>query len=300
MKKNSLIIYNSVRYFEPFMTGRGYQVYSLYKNEKNIFRRILKKLCEKLNYSEHLVYDDWKFKLNEIDTIIVFAPIYEKSINYIKSKNPNLRIISWYWNAAYRKGKPNQFVMENTEGWGFDKAHSVNFNFKYNNTFYFKEIKLQKKKIEYDVLFVGRAKYREEDLLELERLFTSLNMKTFFHIVPNKGDKNPNNIKTIPYHDYLDLISRSNIILDRLPPLQIGLTLRAMESIFFEKKLITDNPNIAREPFFHPDNIYILNHPNKYELSEFILKPYHKIDEEIVTKYDFDAWYNRIINGIEF
>lgn len=275
-------------------------VFDLYKNETNIFRRIIKKLCEKLNFSEHLVYDDWKYKLNDVNTIIVFAPIYEKSINYIKSINPNVRIISWYWNAAYRNGKPDKFVIENTEGWGFDKAHSVNFNFKYNNTFYFKEIKLQRNKIEYDILFVGRAKYREEKLLELEKYFKSLSLKTFFHIVPNRGDKNPNKIKTIPYKDYLDLISKTNIILDRLPPFQIGLTLRAMESIFFEKKLITDNPNITREPFFHSDNIYILNYHNKYELSEFILRPYHKIDEEIIMKYDFASWYNRIINGVEF
>lgn len=297
-KEEILILYNSVEFFFEELNQRGYSIAKVYKKE-TFFLRILRKILSKLSISKHYLYANWAKNMITYKYVIIFAPVEIEVIKYIKCKNPNIIIKYWYWNPAYRIGRPTLEYYELTELWTFDKNDAKNYQMKYGNTFYFDSISLQKKKEEYDTIFVGKNKHRQEKLNELSTKFQELGLKSYFYIVPNRNEKNPQKIKELSYGDYLNLVSNSRTILDIMPPAQVGLTLRPMESLFLSKKIITDNCEIKKEPFYNENNIFILE-DNITSLSQFLLKPYVEISFEIKKKYEFNEWIYRIINNIEF
>lgn len=297
-KNNILIIYNSVEYFEELLQKRNYHTCTLYPNE-NIITRSLKKICKKINCNDSFLFNSQLRKLKNYTTLIVFAPVDDYVLQYFKQKNPRLKIIYWFWNPAYRIGRPTAIHYNNAELWTFDNEDADRYNMQYNNSFYFNEITCTKSFDCYDIVFVGRNKHRNNTLNLYKEKFEELGLKSLFHIVPNRNEKNPNNIRELSYQEYIDVVSSSKAILDIMPPSQVGLTLRPMESLFLEKKLITDNIHIEKEPFYTPDNIFILGKDNILSLHEFLNKPYQKVDSTIKDYYDFDQWVERMINKKE-
>lgn len=82
---------------------------------------------------------------------------------------------------------------------------------------------------------------------------------------------------------------------------QHGLSLRALEALFLDKKLITSNPEIAKEPFYRPENIYICSNFENLEFEkkrvlDFLNTPQLEIPEEIKQKYLFSNWFAHFIN----
>lgn len=297
-KEEILIIYNSVTFFENIIKQRGYHLDNLYKDEK-FSTRLIQKLCKKLNLNDFFLFGKWFKNINNYKIIIVFAPVEDKVLEYIKSKNHDLRIVYWFWNPAYRIGRPTPLHYKVSELWNFDKGNATQYKMQFNNTFYFEEIKPSSfDQIETnDIVFVGRNKHRSKTLLNFKSQFDQLKLKSLFHIVPNRDEENPNNIKELSYQEYINLLCNSKAILDIMPPSQIGLTLRPMESIFLHRKLITDNIHIKEEPFYNKNNIFILGEDNIHNLREFLEIPYEEISQEIKINYDFNQWIERIINN---
>lgn len=299
-KKNEIIIlYNSVDYFLPEIEKRGYVISELYKNE-SLYVRSIRKLCKKLSLSDTFLFGSWKNHLKSAKLVIVFAPVEISVIKHIKSINPNIRIIYWYWNPAYRIGRPTPELYQLTDIWTFDKNDAQNYKLKYNNTFYFDTISTENTNEKHDIVFVGRNKHRKDKLMDFKNQFDKQGFKSLFHIVPHKNEQNPENIKELAYRDYLKLISNSKAILDIMPPSQVGLTLRPMESIFLNIKIITDNPHIAGEPFYNPNNIFILGKDDDQNLASFLDLPFEPVDKNVLKLYDFDTWLERIVKDNEF
>jgi hypothetical protein len=74
---------------------------------------------------------------------------------------------------------------------------------------------------------------------------------------------------------------------------QTGLTLRPMESIFFEKKLITNHLTISDYDFYDKSNIFILGKDDLNNLSYFLKQPYNRLPAKLVDGYDFNTWLKR-------
>ena len=97
----------------------------------------------------------------------------------------------------------------------------------------------------------------------------------------------------VPYEDYLKLLVKTKTILDIVDGNQSGLTLRCMEALFFNKKLITNNLDIENYDFYNPKNVFILGKDDMNNIKQFIDSPYELVDEKIVNYYDFDEWIKR-------
>ncbi|MCB4235991.1 hypothetical protein LDL59_15490 [Kaistella anthropi] len=76
------------------------------------------------------------------------------------------------------------------------------------------------------------------------------------------------------------------------------MSFRAFESLFFGKKLITNNADVVNYDFYHPENILIVdfNNPAIEKVKQFMKLPYHPIDENIVKKYSVENWIKYILN----
>ncbi|WP_346986133.1 hypothetical protein [Chryseobacterium sp. POE27] len=231
----TIIIYDSVQYFVPIIEEKGIRCFSSFRSVGKA-EKILRKFSLKINFKKNVWYGDWKKYIKDVDTVIIFATNRYDFIAYLADNNPGIRIIVWYWNPVFRCFNPGNLTRKNVEYWSFDQNDCRKYNLQFNSTFYFDNIKLDEKNtVKNDIVFIGADKGRKSALDLINGDLTKKGLRALFHVVPDKNQPNPQNIKPLAYSDYLKLISESTVILDYLQAGQAGATLRPMESIFFKK-----------------------------------------------------------------
>lgn len=292
--KNFLLIYDSVQFFTAHFAAKGIPVYPTMK-KSSFFLKVLRRVSYKLGILQEHWFGEWKQKMENVDIVIIFASNEPSPIRYIRNNFPHIRIILWYWNPVFKSISPKNLPDNHFERWSFDRSDCSEYSMRFNSTFYFDTITLPKSNLFYDIVFVGVDKGRRKalDIIELE--FKSLGLDSYFYIVDDdsrkrgyKGDFGP-----IPYTRYLSLVAESRAILDYVQPGQDGMTLRPMEALFFKKKLITNDPGIEKEDFYHPSNIFILGKDDVNDLNEFLRRKNSPINPEIRSKYDVLGWLDR-------
>lgn len=97
------------------------------------------------------------------------------------------------------------------------------------------------------------------------------------------------------YEENLKDSMKAKVLIDILHTGHKGLSFRVFEALKNTKKLITNNYSIKNYDFYHPNNIYIITDGNFEDLFEFLNKPYYKIDQEIIDKYNFDNWIKYVL-----
>lgn len=280
------------------MAESGIEVKNVYKT-CNAFQAAIRKLFFKFNLPFCSIwYGNWKKCFNQYDTIIIFdSAINPQTLEYMQANRAKaMRMIVWYWNPVSHGVDPTLIPDDLFEKWSFDSQDCEMYNMKYNPAFYFQNVSLPAKEAEYDVFFIGKDKGRLSVLLELDDQFQQLNLKTDFHIVRNKPYLQMNNPvlqNPMPYEKVLENIAKSKAILDIVQDNQAGPSLRVMESVFFSKKLITNNPCIEKYDFYNKNNIFMLNRDEIKDLPYFLSTPYQPLHNSVIEKYDIRQWLQR-------
>lgn len=232
-------------------------------------------------------YNNWKNNIANYDTVIVHASELTRTIpRWIRAQKPDMRIIYWYWNPVNEKSLPQLIDDEKTEIWSFDSDDCMKYGMQQNIQYYY-DSKEQESNIEYDVYFVGHDKGRKEQLDKLEKIFKDNNITYRFDII---GDNEPN----IPYGEIRNRISKSKAILEINQSGQIGCTLRALEALFFQKKLLTTNSAVKNEEFYNENNVFIIDEEME-DIDRFLNLPFEDT-KELKKKHDVDAWIMNFMN----
>lgn len=112
-----------------------------------------------------------------------------------------------------------------------------------------------------DVFFVGNAKGRGRIINRMAELFADAGIEIDFYLNGVSGrDCNNSAIvynKWINYEDVLKKVNNCNCIVEVVAKEQEGLTLRTMEAICYNKKLLTNNIHVKELPFYNPDYIQV-------------------------------------------
>lgn len=259
--------------------------YFKYSN-KNIIQKIMKKSM--LIFSKKFL-GNWSKKICEYDMCILFDRGFNKLVTkFIKSQNPSCKIILWLWNPISNRQESFMADKNIDEIWTYDINDSRKYNIRFNTQFYNKELVNDKCKVKekYDIMFIGNNKGRNEIISRYKCEFNKLNLKSYIRVIDNYKE----NIK---YEEYLNYLRESKALLEIVKEDVSGLTLRALEGIFFGKKLITNNKFIKMYDFYNPNNIFILGEDNLSNLKKFISSEYEPIDKTIINYYDFEEWVNR-------
>lgn len=265
-------------------------VYNYYKySNNNIIQKVIKKLELSLT---SIFFGNWKKKIELYDVFILFDRGFNKTVTrYIRKKNKNAKIILWLWNPVSSRQKYFMTDKNIDEIWTYDKNDSITYNINFNTQFYNKEFLVKTKKTnnyKYDIMFIGNDKGRKEIIEKYTTIFLNYNLKTYIKIIERLSD----NIK---YDNYLNYLSETKVVFEIVKEDVSGLTLRALEALFFEKKLITNNRFIENYDFYNPNNIFILGKDDINSLEEFINSDYLEIDKKIVDYYEYQQWLNRFI-----
>lgn len=247
-----------------------------------------------------LLFSEWKDRLNEYDSIILWADKTAPQLcEAIYDMAPQLRIIVYYVNLCKKDVDPKKFNRDICELWSFDPEECKYYDLKYNPPFtiYFNHLTTEEMvPIENDVYFLGRDKGRLKDLLTIKEEFERRDVKCLFRIVASResiGKTKTDFSNLIPYSESIKEIRKSRAILDWNIDGQAGITQRPLEHIFLSKKLITNNNYIKYYDFYNKNNIFILGEDSLEDIKEFLNAPYYNVDEKIKNNYTVNAWLKR-------
>jgi hypothetical protein len=280
---------------------RGVSVEQVYKHHPLFLRAIRRVHLElKLPYINSWI-GPWKNNLTNYDLIIIHAStITPPVVKYIRKKEPNIRIIVWYWNPVDKSVRLDEFKGLGVEIWSFDEEDCKKYKLRNNTQYYFKDVVLPKKDDNLDVFFIGGDKGRIENLLKFKNRLDDMSISNYFHITQT-GKANPNYKEfysnRISYDEVLNYIASCKVIVDFVSDNQTGLTLRPLEALFFKKKLITNDKSIENRDFYNKNNTFIVGKDELSSLPNFVKSPYINLDTEIIEKYDFDKWLIRFFNN---
>lgn len=264
----------------------------------NMALRFLRRVWFKYNLPKKDFWYNEEIIKEKFSNILLFDSLLTIDfIRWLRKNQPESRIVLFYSNIV--KSSLNPDLIENTlcEKWSFEKVDCEKYDLKYNSGYYFSSLKVENISSKYEVLFVGRDKGRYNYLHSIKNRLEEAGIVTHFRIVPNRNFLNITGKtykREIVYDDILDLISKSNCILDIVQGGQTGTTLRVMESIFNKKKLITNNKAIKNLKIYNSNNIFVIDGAiNASDIKIFLNLPYVDICNAEIVYYDFKNWLSR-------
>lgn len=230
-------------------------------------------------------------KMNENDSLLLIDYTNKKIVHSITTLiAPDVKKHLWIWNPLKSKNEEKlkdkiSFIKNNHfDILTFNQTDANKYDLILRNQFYrmnqapYKEPILQN-----DFYFLGYKKDRGNEIDEIKNQLSQY--KILFKVVTNDDE-------TIPYLENIEFIKNSKCIVDILQKEQSGLTLRPLEALAFNKKLITNNLNIRNEVFYSSKNIFIIGIDDFNNLDNFLKMGYQPISKDIIHKYDVNTWMN--------
>lgn len=227
--------------------------------------------------------------MRKTDTLLIIGYTNKNLIFSFSKLTPLIkRKYLWLWNPLkikYSLNKKIDYIKKlDFEICTFNHKDSEKYKLTLKNQFYDmypKNIELGE--LKFDFYFLGSVKNRMNEINILKQHLDKF--KIYFHIV-----ETPDQI--IPYRDNINFIKQSRCIVDLIQKEQTGITLRPLEALAFQKKLITNNINIKTETFYHSKNIFIIGIDNINDIENFLSVKSHFIEDTIFKEYDVNTWLN--------
>ena len=238
------------------------------------------------------------------EVIVVFDPlITSKYLLWLRASFPEARIIFIYTNLVGRASHltPDNIPEEcRCEKWSYDKGDCDKYDLNHSGAFYFAHLRVKKKEPVYDVMYVGRDKGRAKYLFELENQLNKQGLKTYFHIVADRQHKRflkPYYKRELRYSEICDLLSESRAVLNIVLDNQNAVTIRDMEALFNDIKLVTNSEYIKEHDFYDSNNIFIINRNNIDGVNEFLNQSGRSMNRDVLAEYSMSAWLERILEA---
>ena len=275
---------------------------------KNAKKRILDRYQE-----EDLLDKICNFPNNYFDySLFIRADFY--SITLIKEI---IRItkfnFSYHWDGMNRFSEIEERIELFDSFYVFEKDDYIQYSNKYSNihlttNFFFENTNKPDANFIYDIFYVGSyVNNRYFELIEIYDKLTSFEYNVNFmlyspniEITDKLPKSNINLFKTpINYQQIQNLSRSSKVVLDLVikgHDSHKGLSLRFFEALQNNNKIITDNLEVLKYDFYHPNNIFIIGHDNWEDCPNFIKKEHFHVPSDIIKKYKFINWFEAKIS----
>ncbi|HCB2207168.1 TPA: lipopolysaccharide biosynthesis protein [Citrobacter farmeri] len=161
------------------------------------------------------------------------------------------------------------------------------------------EEKKNEKKVCY---FLGKDKNRLKTLVTLARKLTSYDVVLDFNVVrDNTTDECSDYLihRPLSYKENLKRSLACDIIVDITQENQSGWTLRILEALYFNKKIITNNQSILNSEIYSKERFFILNTNEWGEFDDFINAPNTPVSHDILYNYSPEHMLESIMRECE-
>ena len=238
----------------------------------------------------------------------------------LKENYPNAKLILYLWDsiAIYKSIQDSLHIFDSA--FTFDSIDSLKYtklNFrplffidKYSDLTDQQGFKLDYKS---DILFIGtvhsdrwiflnkikeqalQKKLRVDFYLYIQSPLVFLARKLFDKRLYGLSLKDVH-FKSISQEEIIRRTFYSKSVLDIQHPKQTGMTMRTIEVLGAQRKLITTNQNISEYDFYNPENILIIDRLNPVITEEFFEGKYIIPEDAIKNKYSLSGWINDVFD----
>lgn len=245
---------------------------------------------------------DWRKRIHEYEVIVLTAARYTPGIlHWIHKKNPQVRLINYYWDKVEISGYPIKESKE-FENWSFDREDCKRYGFQYNPQYYSKHLSLPRGNEKYDVSFVGADREgtwpeRADVVNKTYKLLKEHGFYTFFYFVTDnsKVEKEIIHKNRLSEKEFLKVTGSSKAVVDLVQPGKEWMTLRPFLALANGRKLITNYTGIQQYGFYDRNNIFILGMDTMERLKEFMETPFSVGKDGELKKYEVDVWAERFL-----
>jgi hypothetical protein len=257
-------------------------------------------------------YEDITSKINGKTYDYVFicqAEATPKSfLRDVRKMNPNARLVLMLWDSVANKVNTLEKLDLFDEVFSFDKKDCDQFGLTFRPLFFdkeYEELAQEESELIYDLFFVGTVHSDRYLILnEVRQQFEKNNLNVFYYLyIPSKIMYYQRKLLTselqgsqitdfsfvgLPSEQLTVKLKQSKAVVDIQHPKQTGLTMRTIEMLGANKKIITTNTNIEHYDFYHPNNICIVDRNKVVVPTEFMTTPYVPVDERVKERYSIN------------
>lgn len=257
----------------------------------------------------HRYYEEITLKIKDKTYDSVFICQAEATpqsfLKNVRKMNPSAKIVLMLWDSIANKVNTLEKLDLFDEVFSFDKKDCDKFGLTFRPLFFdeeYEQIALEDAPLVYDLFFVGTVHSdRYQILKEVRKQFEQNHSKVFYFMyIPSKLMYYQRKLLTaelagsqisefsfvgLPSDQLTANLKQSKTVIDIQHPKQSGLTMRTIEMLGANKKMITTNADIENYDFYHPNNICIVDRTNVFVPQEFITAPFVPVDEKIKERY---------------
>ncbi|PLR90782.1 lipopolysaccharide biosynthesis protein [Bacillus sp. T33-2] len=236
----------------------------------------------------------------------------------IQKLNPTARMVLMLWDSVANKINTLEKLDFFDEVFSFDKKDCDQFGLTFRPLFFDKEYGLiakEKPELVYDLFFVGTVHSdRYRILKEIRQQFekNDLNVFYFMYLPSNlmyyqrklftndfTGSQiNEFSFEGMPSEQLTEKLKQSRAVVDIQHPKQTGLTMRTIEMLGANKKMITTNADIQHYDFYHPNNICVVDRDKVVVPDEFMKAPFVPVDDKVKDRYSINYFILDILGLI--
>lgn len=191
----------------------------------------------------------------------------KKYLDGIRKIDPQVKLVYVFTNIVKITGANKWGILNKLNEWfnavfAFDPMDAERYGFYYNRLIYTTPKADPEITEDIDLFYIGKAKDRIDTLITIFEQAQREGLKCDFTIVdvPEEKQQYSNVIRynvKLPYGEVIKKIKRSKCLVDVIQGESSGLTIKTVESVVYDKKLLTTNENVKREVFYKNQNILI-------------------------------------------
>ena len=298
----------NVDYFDERPKNNFIVKASIRTNKNLIKKRIIKYYTTILSYTKSKKYD-FVFVVN-------LEALLPSIIQELRLQQTEAKFILYMWDSIQNKKPALEAFPYFDWGYSFDKSDSqkiegINFRPLFFIDKYDADKIAQPSVQNIDLCFLGTVHSDRYNLIHnIKEQVENLGMKTFFFMYfPSpilfwykkfkdfrfyKARYNEFSFTPLKLEEISEKIMLSKVILDIQHPKQSGLTMRTVEMLGANRKLITTNSAIKDYDFYDPENILVIDRDHPIIDKEFFIKPYKNVAPEIRNRYTIEAWIKEL------
>lgn len=191
----------------------------------------------------------------------------------------------------------------------FDEKDCLKYNISYINQFtsgfyILRDINQSNDESElWDFYFLGLDKGRNKDLKVLKNKLNKFRCN--FHVVQKnsiiKSILLRKKSRYIPYKTHLNNVIKSKVLVEVVSKEQSGITMRVIEALAGNKKIISNNMNLKTHSLYHSDYFYLVASFEDIiqpDLDAFLTKGVSKTVNDEIENYSVQSVFNAVLGDL--
>jgi hypothetical protein len=269
-------------------------------------------------YFKRIIYDN-KHKNYDVVFFVKGETLTRQILSEVKSAYPKAKFVLYLWDSIrnYKELRLNLPLFDRTLTFDIDDSLEIK-SLIFRPLFYlddYRECATDFKRKEIDLLFIGTVHSdRWVFLKDIKKQAEKHKLHVYYYpfiqspivfIVRKIFDPRLRSLplkevrfKPISKEKVIELIKKTEVVIDIQHPKQTGLTMRTIEMIGARKKLITSNPTIADYDFYSKNNVAIIDRKTPKIDPDFWSNGFVDLPDEIYNKYSIDGWIKDVFHTL--